>query len=190
MKNLFTLFLLLTVIVSFGQENDNAQTSKWTIGLGANFIDNTSSMNNQYLNSSKQWNYIPALSIFSVERSFSEKLSVASSIALNVISSEKFQNGATIAEDVNYYGLDINGKFFFDDYIVKQSKIDSYVVLGLGINSVDDIMNQTGNFGLGLNFWLQPNLGLRLQTVGKYGFEQNTLLNNNIQHSAELILKF
>ena len=190
MKNLFTLFLLLTLSVGFSQENDTAKNSKWTIGLGANFIDNTSTMNNQYLNSSKQWNFIPALSIFSVERSFTEKISVASSISLNVISSEKLQNGTTITEDVNYYGLDINGKFFFDDYIVKQSKIDSYVVLGLGINSVDDIMNQTGNFGLGLNFWLLPNLGLRLQTVGKYGFEQNTLLNNNIQHSAELLLKF
>jgi hypothetical protein len=190
MKNLFTLFLLFTVFVSFGQENGNTQNSKWTIGLGVNFIDNTSTLNNQFLNSSKHWNFIPALSIFSVERSFSEKVSVSSSIAMNVISSEKLQNGTTLAEDVNYYGLDINGKFFFDDYIVKQSKIDSYVVLGLGINSVDDVTNQTGNFGLGLNFWLQPNLGLRLQTVGKYGFDQNVLLNNNIQHSAELILKF
>lgn len=190
MKNLFTLFLLFIVFVSFGQENGNTQNSKWTIGLGVNFIDNTSRLNNQFLNSSKHWNFIPALSIFSVERSFSEKVSVSSSIAMNVISSEKLQNGTTLAEDVNYYGLDINGKFFFDDYIVKQSKIDSYVVLGLGINYVDDVTNQTGNFGLGLNFWLQPNLGLRLQTVGKYGFDQNVLLNNNIQHSAELILKF
>ena len=190
MKNLFTLFLLFTVFVSFGQENGNTQNSKWTIGLGVNFIDNTSTLNNQFLNSSKHWNFIPALSIFSVERSFSEKVSVSSSIAMNVISSEKLQNGTTLAEDVNYYGLDINGKFFFDDYIVKQSKIDSYVVLGLGINYVDDVTNQTGNFGLGLNFWLQPNLGLRLQSVGKYGFDQNVLLNNNIQHSAELILKF
>jgi hypothetical protein len=115
---------------------------------------------------------------------------VSSTIALNVISSDKLQNGISIPEDVNYYGLDINGKFFFDDFIVKQSKIDSYVVLGLGINSVDDVTNQSGNLGLGFNFWFQPNLGLRLQTVGKYGFEQETLLNNHIQHSAELVLKF
>jgi hypothetical protein len=190
MKNLFVLFLLCTAFAGFSQENAATQDSKWTLGLGANFIDNTSSMNNQFLNSSKNWNFIPSFSIFSVERSFSENLSVSSTIALNVISSDKLQNGISIPEDVNYYGLDINGKFFFDDFIVKQSKIDSYVVLGLGINSVDDVTNQSGNLGLGFNFWFQPNLGLRLQTVGKYGFEQETLLNNHIQHSAELVLKF
>ncbi len=190
MKNLFTLFLFLTAIVGFSQQNSNSQDAKWTIGLGANFIDNTSTDNNQFLNSSRQWNYISSVSLLSVERSFSEKLSLASSIAMNVISSKKIQNGTTIAEDVNYYGLDVNGKFFFDDFIVKQSVIDSYVVLGLGINSVDDVTNQSGNFGLGLNFWFQPNFGLRLQTLGKYGFEQKTLLNNHIQHTAELIFKF
>ena len=190
MKNLLILFLFLTTFVGFSQQNGISQDAKWTIGLGANFIDNTSSVNNQFFNSSRQWNSISALSLLSVERSFSEKLSVSSTIAMNVISSKKLQNGMTIAEDLNYYGLDINGKFFFDDYIISQSKIDAYVVLGLGINSVDDVTNQSGNFGLGLNFWVQPNLGLRIQTVGKYGFEQNTLLNNHIQHSAELILKF
>ena len=190
MKNSLILFLFLTTFVGFSQQNGNSQDAKWTIGLGANFIDNTSTDDNQFLETSKNWNSISALSLFSVERSFSEKLSLSSTIAMNVISSKKLQNGMTIAEDLNYYGLDINGKFFFDDYIISQSKIDAYVVLGLGINSVDAVTNQSGNFGLGLNFWFQPNLGLRIQSLGKYGFEQNTLLNNHIQHSAELILKF
>lgn len=190
MKNLFVLFLLFTTFVGFSQQNGSAQDAKWTIGLGANFIDNTGTLDNQFLNTSRQWNYTPAVSLFSVERSFSEKLSLASTIAMNVISSKKVQNGATITEDVNYYGLDVNGKFFFDDYIVNQSVVDSYVVLGLGVNSVDDFVNETANFGLGLNLWFQPNFGLRLQTLGKYGFEQKTLLNNHIQHTAELIFKF
>jgi hypothetical protein len=55
---------------------------------------------------------------------------------------------------------------------------------------VNEVTNQTGNLGLGFNFWFQPNLGLRLQTLGKFGFEENTLLNNHIQHTAELVLKF
>ena len=190
MKNLFALFLLLTAMVGFGQETDKTQNSKWTIGFGANFIDNTSSINDQYLNTSKQWNYISTISQLSFEKSFCNKFSVGSTLAMNVISSKKLQNGAAISEDFNYFGIDLNGKFFFDDYIVKQSIVDAYLVAGLGANSVDDFVNETANFGLGLNFWIQPNLGLRLQTVGKYGFEQKTLLNNHIQHSAELIFKF
>ncbi len=190
MKNLFTLFLLFTAFVGFSQENAATQDAKWTIGFGTNFIDNTSKFNRDFLNSSEHWNFISALSVFSVEKSFSENLSVSTTLALNIISSSKLQNEQTIAKDANYYGLDINGKFFFDDYIFSQSKIDSYVVFGTGINSVDDVTNQTGNLGLGLNFWFQPNLGLRLQTLGKFGFEQDTLLNNHIQHTAELVLKF
>lgn len=190
MKNLFALFLFLTAFVGFSQQNGRAQDAKWTIGLGANFIDNTSTLNNEFLNTSRQWNYIPAVSLFSVERSFSDKLSLASTIAMNVISSGKLQNGESISEDVNYYGLDVNGKFFFDDYFVDQSVVDSYVVAGFGLNSADDFVNQTANFGLGLNLWFQPNFGLRIQTLGKYGFEQETLLNNHIQHTAELIFKF
>lgn len=190
MKNLFALFLLLVTMVGFSQENDKTKNAKWTIGFGANFIDNTSTSNNQYLNSSKQWNYIPSISKFSFEKSFSEKCSLEVAVAMNVISASKLQNGGTISEDLNYYGVDVNGKYFFDDFIAKQSKIDAYIVVGLGINSVDDFVNQTANYGLGLNFWIQPNLGFRLQTMGKQGFEQQTLLNNHIQHSAELIFKF
>ena len=190
MKNLFTLFLLFTAFVGFSQENAASQDAKWTIGFGTNVIDNTSKFNREFLNSSEHWNFISALSVFSVEKSFSENLSVSTTLALNIISSSKLQNGQTIAKDANYYGLDINGKLFFDDYIVSQSIIDSYIVFGTGINSVNEVTNQTGNLGYGLNFWFKPNLGLRLQTLAKFGFEDNTLLNNHLQHSAELVLKF
>ncbi len=190
MKNLLALFLLFTITIGFSQENGKNQNSKWIIGFGTNFIDNTSTMNNQYFNTSKQWNYIPTVSRISFEKSISKEFSIESAIAMNSISSKIYQNGAMIKNDAVYYGLDLNGKFFFDDYIVEQSKIDAFLVLGVGINSVDSVTNQTSNFGLGLNFWVQPNLGFRLQTVGKYGFDQQSLLNNHIQHSAEFIFKF
>jgi hypothetical protein len=188
MKNLFALLLLLTVTIGFSQEND--KNSKWIIGFGANFIDNTSTMNNQYFNTSKQWNYVPTVSKISFEKSISKEFSIESAIAMNSISSKVYQNGTMIQTDAAYYGLDLNGKFFFDDYIVPQTNVDAFLVLGVGINSVDSVTNQTSNFGLGFNFWFQPNLGFRLQTVGKFGFDQKSLLNNHIQHSAELIFKF
>lgn len=191
MKKLSALsLLLLTSFFGFSQQNDATKNPKWTIGFGVNFIDNTSTLNNQYLNTSKQWNSIPTLSQISVEKSLSDKFSLVSNLSFNVLSTERLQNGILITKNVNYYGFDVNGKFFFDDFIANQSKVDAFLVLGLGVNSVDNVTNQSGNFGLGFNFWLQPNVGLRLQTLGKFGFEQNTLLNNHIQHTAELIFKF
>lgn len=191
MKKLSALsLLLLTSFFGFSQQNDAIKNPKWTIGFGVNFIDNTSTLNNQFLNTSKQWNSIPTLSQISVEKSISDKFSLVSNLSFNVLSTERLQNGILITKNVNYYGFDVNGKFFFDDFIANQSKVDAFLVLGLGVNSVDNVTNQSGNFGLGFNFWLQPNVGLRLQTLGKFGFEQNTLLNNHIQHTAELIFKF
>lgn len=191
MKKLSALsLLLLTSFFGFSQQNDAIKNPKWTIGFGVNFIDNTSTLNNQFLNTSKQWNSIPTLSQISVEKSLSDKFSLVSNLSFNVLSTERLQNGILITKNVNYYGFDVNGKFFFDDFIANQSKVDAFLVLGLGVNSVDNFTNQSGNFGMGFNFWLQPNVGLRLQTLGKFGFEQNTLLNNHIQHTAELIFKF
>lgn len=191
MKKLSALsLLLLTSFFGFSQQNDAIKNPKWTIGFGVNFIDNTSTLNNQFLNTSKQWNSIPTLSQISVEKSLSDKFSLVSNLSFNVLSTERLQNGILITKNVNYYGFDVNGKFFFDDFIANQSKVDAFLVLGLGVNSVDNFTNQSGNFGLGFNFWLQPNVGLRLQTLGKFGFEIDTLLNNHIQHTAELIFKF
>jgi hypothetical protein len=190
MKNLFALFLFFTAIVVFGQENDKTQNTKWTIGFGMNFIDNTSSYNNQYFNSSKQWNSIATISKVSIERTLNDLFSAEVAFTVNKLTHDKLQNGTTIVSDINYIGLDLGGKFYFDEFIVKKSKIDAYVILGAGLNSANSIYNGTGNYGLGFNYWLEPNLGIRLQTIGKYAFDQKPVCNNHIQHSVELIFKF
>lgn len=189
MKNLF-LILLFSTFALVAQEKNSTVKPKWIIGFGANFIDNTGTKNNQYFNSSKQWNFLPTVSKVSFERILSDQFSIESALAINKISSNVMQNGGTIKEDQNYIGLDLNGKFYFGKALYKCSAIDPYIVAGFGINKVGDNTNQTPNLGLGLNLWFNSNVGLRLQTLGKYGVIQNTLINNHIQHSAELVLKF
>jgi OOP family OmpA-OmpF porin len=186
------IFLLLSVITvqGFAQEEKKEEIKKWTVGFGINFIDNTSTYNDQYLNVSKQWNSIQTISKVSVERSITNLFSAEAALTVNKLSKDKLQNGEKIISDVNYISLDVSGKFYFDEFIVKKSKFDTYVILGAGLNSADSVFNQTANYGLGFNYWLEPNLGLRFQTIGKYGIEQQTLCNNHIQHSAELIFKF
>ena len=190
MKNLFALFLLFTTIVVFGQENEKTQNSKWTIGFGMNFIDNTSTYNDQYLNSSKQWNSMSAISKISIEKSLSDLFAAEVAFTVNKLTHDKLQNGTTIISDINYIGLDLGGKFYFDKFIVKDSKLNSYLILGVGVNSANSVYNETANYGLGLNYWLQPNLGIRIQTIGKYAFDQKPVCNNHIQHSVELVFKF
>jgi hypothetical protein len=190
MKNLILLFLLSSTFAVLAQEKKSTEKSKWIIGFGTNIIDNTSTKNNQYLYASKQWNYMPTVSKVSFERILSEQFSIESTLSINKLSSQIMQNGGTLTEDKNYVGLDLNGKFYFGKALYKCPAIDPYIVAGFGINKVGDNTNQTPNYGLGLNLWFNSTIGLRLQTIGKYGIIQRTLLNNHIQHSAELVLKF
>ncbi len=189
MKNLF-LFLLFSTVALVAQDKKSTVKPKWIIGLGANFIDNTSTSKNQFLNYPEQWNYLKTVSKVSFERILNDKFSIELAMAINKISPEIQQNGGAINDDQNYVGLDLNGKFSFGKYLYKCPAIDPYIVGGLGINKVGDNTNQTPNYGLGLNFWFNKTIGLRFQTLGKYGIIQKTLMNNHIQHSAELVLKF
>jgi len=190
MKNLILVFLLFSTFAVVAQDNVTNEKPKWILGFGVNFIDNTASKNGKYFNVSDQWNYLSTVSKVSVERVMSEQFSIEVSGGINRLSSNKKQNDIFIDEDQNYLGMDLNGKFYFGKSLFDLPAFDPYLVAGFGINSVDDTANQTSNFGLGFNYWFKPNFGLRMQTMGKYGFTQETLLNNHIQHSAELLFKF
>jgi len=189
MKSLI-LLLLSSTFVLVAQEKTTNVKPKWIIGIGANFIDNTATKDNQFFTSSKRWNYVPSVSKLSLERILSDKFSIECAVGINTISADKMQNGGSINEDQKYLGADLNGKFYFGKALYKCPAIDPFIVGGFGINKVGEITNRTPIYGYGINLWLNPSFGLRLQTLGKYGITQNTLMNNHIQHSAELVIKF
>ena len=190
------LFILVSIIAlqvnaqEAKKEVKNEENRNWTVGFGVNFVDNTSTYNNQFLNVSKQWNSITTISKVSAERSITSLFSAEASFTANRLTKDKLQNGVTVFTDANYLAFDVNGKFYFDEFIAENSKLDAFIALGTGINTVNAVYNGTGNYGLGFNYWVEPNIGLRVQTLGKYAFEQQTICNNHIQHSVELIFKF
>ena len=190
MKKIAVVVVLLATSFGFAQVDQNEENKKWTFGVGINSIDNTSKIDDQYLNSDKNWNNVSSLSKISAERSLGSNFAVEASLSYNKISKDKPQNGMTIINDLNYFALDVNGKFYFDDYIAKQSSVDAYVVVGAGAWTADNKTNQSGNLGLGLAFWMAKGVGLRLQTLGKFASDQEQAVNNHIQHSVEVVFKF
>jgi hypothetical protein len=189
MKKLVVLFLLLSSLAVEAQENTPNAKPKWIIGFGVNFIDNTAN-NKQFLNFSNKLDYLPSVSKVSFERLMSEQFSLEGSMVINKLSANKIQNGSTINEDQDYFGLDLNGKFYFGKEFIKWSAFDPYLVAGFGLNKVGDNTGQSSNLGLGFNFWFNPNIGVRMQSQGKFSFNQIINLNNHIQHSAEIVFKF
>ncbi|CDF78183.1 hypothetical protein BN863_4710 [Formosa agariphila KMM 3901] len=105
---------------------------------------------------------------------------------------EDFAHGGSgWIEGGNYTSFDVNGKFYFDEYIAENENIDAYAGLGLGYFKVADESNVSGNVTLGLRFWFTPVWGLRLQTLGKFAFDPDKVYaNNNFIHSLELLYRF
>ena len=62
------LFLLVSIVAlqvnaqEEKKEEKKEENRKWTVGFGVNFVDNTSTFNNQFLNVNKQWNSVPTVS--------------------------------------------------------------------------------------------------------------------------------
>lgn len=190
MKKIALVVVLLVTSFGYAQVDQNQESKKWTFGFGMNSIDNTSKIDSQYLNSDKNWNTVTSLSKLSAERALSSDFAVEAAFSYNKISKEKPQNGQMIINDLNYFALDLNGKFYFDNYIAEQSTVDAYVVVGASAWTADNKTNQSGNVGLGLAFWMGKGVGLRFQTLGKFASNQEQTVNNHIQHSLELVFKF
>lgn len=189
MKKIVLAFLILTSFKAFSQTQISKE-KKWTFGIGLNVIDNTSTLKSEFVNPNDNWNVSLPLAKFGIERQIGTYFAGELSCSYNKISKNKLQNGSYIAKDQYYLGFDLNGKFYLDKLISKKSPINAYIIAGIGEFSSNDKYNRSGNAGIGFVFMFKPNLGLRIQTVGKFAKEMDQVVNNHIQHSAELVFKF
>jgi len=184
MRKIIFILVSLTALTVSSQE-----VKKWNFGFGVNAIDNTSTKDSQYFNT-KNWNMMPFISSFSLDRKFQNNFSVGATFSMNVYDSSNMQNGTVISRDLTYVALDANAKYTFDQHLVDVKWFDASVVGGAGLAWLDGKNNQFFNTGLALDFWLSKSFGFRLQTLGKFAFDNNKLGNNHIKHSAELVVKF
>lgn len=183
------IILLATFCLSFIglQAQEETTNSKWVFGVGMNIIDNTSTLNNKYLNL-KQMSVGNIVSHVSVEYQ-PGNWGVVAELNYNKLEANSIQNGNVLNRDVFMLGLDVNGKYYFDTLFTDSSKFDAALVGGVGVNRVFEKFSGSANVGLSLQYWFKTNVGLRLQTIGKFGFEDDSILNNHIQHTAALIVR-
>ena len=169
----------------------DSTTHKYILGVGFNIVDNTSTRNNQFFNWSEHFNVGPIISKISLEREWHTYLGTELALSYNKLRKEKFQNGeVTLTEDVNYVAVDVLGKFYLGEVLFDNEWLDINICLGLGVHTANKVFNQTLDFGAGFQFWPFRRFGFRLQTICKSAFDQKTLANNHIQHSAEVLYKF
>lgn len=186
MKKIITLFALAISTFAVAQES-----SKWTIGVGVNVIDNTSTDDAVFFQT-KDWNFVPVVSKFSATYDVKEHLAIGGEVAINKYSAKNEHNGVNteLTSDAGFVGLDLNARYNVDHHFTHAKWFDASVIGGLGMFWVDGEPNQSITPGLALDFWLGEGYGIRLQTLGRVAFDNNKLGNNHIQHSVEFIFKF
>ncbi|MFN3942594.1 MAG: hypothetical protein ACK4K1_08155 [Flavobacterium sp.] len=183
------IILLATFCFSFIglQAQEDSANSKWIFGVGMNIIDNTSRINNKFLNLN-QMNVGNIVSHISLEYQ-PGNWGVILEANYNKLEANTLQNGIFLTRDGYMIGFDVNGKYYFDSLFTDSTKFDAALLGGLGANRFFGEYSGTANIGLSLQYWFKNSIGLRLQTVGKFAFNDENPLNNHIQHTVALIVR-
>ncbi|WP_456438849.1 OmpA family protein [Psychroserpens sp.] len=190
MKNLSRLFFVLLLALSF---NANAQdeNNPWKISIGVNAVDMypvgedapRGDFLDEYFNATDHWNILPSLSTVSVSRYIDEGFSLTAAGSINKI--KKF--GDLRVSDQTYYGIDGTVSYSFMK-LIKSNSIDPFLGVGGGYTWIDDIGAGTLNGAVGINFWINDNIGVTAQSTYKTTFED--YLEDHFQHSLGLSIRF
>jgi len=187
------VFLVLTFISSltFAQNNNLTSIYAWTAGAGVNIVDNDG---RQFKNvfKTKHWNFGNPISL-NIENKFSDVFAANFAITLNKLTPKNEQNFQDIDKDRTLFAVDATVKFIYDGYFLPDERFDpfeAYIVSGFGYTTIGINSSMFFDIGFGFNFWFFPEFGLRLQTLGKFAFTDQTYLNNYLQHTAEVIYRF
>jgi len=133
-------------------------TPNYYISFGLNTIDNGRS---KLPFNTEDYSFKTPFFI-SLERDIKSNFSVALTFATNSLkteSTEKF-----------YFGMDLSGRYYFNEFIFKNKNIETYAGLGLGQYYLEDNGNTTFNLSLGGRYWFAKNFAVSLQGIGKAAF--------------------
>jgi OOP family OmpA-OmpF porin len=178
--------------VSFGV---NAMDTRTSAGGGSSFLDNHFSDAFAVKNN---WNVSPTISYIGVSKYVGDNFSIGLSTSFNKISKYvSYKNSQYVVSnpgDLNYYGIDANVKYSFQN-LIKSKVIDPSLTLGLGYSVLGDKTYQTVSPGANVVVWFSDSVGLELSTKYKKSFESREFNGNlsapsMLQHSLGLVIKF
>ncbi len=151
----------------------------WQVSFGGNIIDD--GKKSETFKSLNKYAYYPAQ--FTADKVLKKGWSA------------QFAFSSTSLNPHNFLGVDLNGKYDFNNLIGDTKWFDPYGVLGLGYTYRDKSVNSPNkgsgsslnvvnfNAGLGANFWLFPNMGITAQGLAKFSKD------NYLQASLGLVFK-
>lgn len=134
---------------------NSTESPNYFISLGLNTIDNG---NSELPFNTGDWSFKTPFFV-RFERSLKSNFSASLSFSTNIL---KVKSG-----DKFYFGMDLSGLYYFDDYIFNNKNIETYAGLGLGRFYLENNGNSTFNASLGGRYWFSKSFAVSLQGIGK-----------------------
>ena len=194
--------------------NANAQTedNPWAITVGANAINffsagnegaignsgvNEATMFTEFFNVEDQWNFVPAISQLTVGKYMGSGVSIDLTGTFNQLDQygNKYgENGVAISpndlDNEKYFGLDLGVSYHLNTLWDGLNWLDPYLRANAGNNWMMDESSLVAGGGLGINFWFNDNVALKVQSVYKNNFAEELENANYFQNTLGLTFAF
>lgn len=189
MKHLSKILMVFLFVLSSTYMEAQNENNPWAVEVGANAVDmypvlkENSAPRGSFLSkmfkAKDHWNILPSASYISAARYLGAGFSVKIDGSINKI--KKF--GDQRVNDWTYYGLNASADYSFGHLIYGEQGgwFDPYIGLGVGSTWLDDKAEFTGNGEFGINFWINENIGITLQTAYHHALDLNNY--RHFQHS-------
>ena len=175
MKNFYKL--LLIVLFIFGTTSVQAQdeNNPWQVSFGMHAVDQEADQQTsitEFFDVSDNWNISAPFSMFSVSRYLGNNLSFGVGMSFNSIS--KYATGFEMSEASAHRTADAMLKYSFGN-VLDWGSWEPFVGIGPGYTWMADENWMTGNFSLGINYWMNERWGLTFQTQYRESFDDGIL---------------
>lgn len=165
MKQLKNALLAFAFIALYSNVSAQDENHPWSLNFGTNFIDvvNNSDKSSGYFGSydlgGNNVNGLGYLSSASLGRYIGKGFSLELAADANRIDKPWGGTG-----DMMFFGLDLNVKYDLNNAFGETKWWNPYLYGGLGENWVGSDNGLGFNFGAGMNFWLNDNIGIYFTT--------------------------
>ncbi|MFP4471803.1 MAG: OmpA family protein [Bacteroidales bacterium] len=180
-----TTLLLVGIIFTYGLIHSQNTEHPWLVGVSTNFVDFHAveqPLEDQFTDTDWMGDPIPAMLRVGRALNSSFSVSILSSFAkLEVDKLNSLPLERQISDD-SFWKLGGQVEYSFaNGYLLNESSwFVPYLLLGMNSSKVSKVSYLSASMGVGVNFWINKNLGLNFQGSYDYLFDFNDYMNFNI----------
>lgn len=162
--------------------------TSWTVSVGVNAVGSLGTQNP--FKRVDEFEFSQPLAV-SVQHKWSRFFGIEQDITLNKFKTESLIDNGSIPEDFTYFSTNTYVKYYFSEELFPETPwVNLYVGSGLGLFTVDEL-NGSVNFVLGGIYWINSDIGISFQGVGKFAFnhKDEQYATNHFQYMLSGVFK-